>query len=165
MIHVWLGENSVRLMTEEADDKAPRETGGLLAGYWTQDRNEVVITTLVGPGPKAKHGNFTYRPDYDYQREEMRNIFDSSKGDVTYLGDWHTHPGGRARLSILDHLVLWRIARRKEAFAPQPLMLVWSGPNPWTPKIWIRCSAKGWPGDDSVQETKIIFFDENIISK
>lgn len=43
---------------------------------------------------------------------------------IEYLGDWHTHPGGRARPSHLDKKTLGDIAAFDAARQPNPVMLI-----------------------------------------
>lgn len=98
------------------------ETGGLLAGYWTND--EVVVTDVIGPGPAAKHDRFNFEPDYRWQSEVIGSFYDENEGRLTYLGDWHTHPAGTTDPSSLDIKTIRNIADNKAARAARPLMLI-----------------------------------------
>lgn len=123
-------------MKEEATAKAPYETGGILFGYWIRPRVEVAVTKVIGPGPKAVHERSLFRPDAEYQEGELERLFYEFKCSQTYLGDWHTHPGGVPRLSSLDLRTLRKIAWHKPARAPRPLMGVMSGDPEWELDLW-----------------------------
>ena len=56
-------------MIEEANHHDPHETGGVLMGYW-QDGSPCIVSA-VGPGPKAVHSQYGFRPDQQYHESEM----------------------------------------------------------------------------------------------
>ena len=107
----------------------------MLIGSWI-DPERVRITGQIGPGPKALHELTSFVPDYDYQEREIAKRFRSTDGRETYLGDWHTHPGGASYLSKRDCATLSRIADYDEARAPEPLMLLLSDGDPWRVAVW-----------------------------
>jgi integrative and conjugative element protein (TIGR02256 family) len=121
----WVKKKVLLLMKEEGWKKFPNETGGILLGY-RKDRS-AVVTQLVGPGPLAKHEQFGFTPDYGFHMSEVDRIFVESEGTEIYLGDWHTHPKGSTELSDLDIKCLDTVAKYKEAYNPNPLMLVLGG--------------------------------------
>lgn len=128
-------------MRLEADDKAPLETGGMLIGYCSADDADVVVTDMVGPGPNAIHRKSSFVPDYAYHREEIRRIYDESRGMLTYLGDWHSHPDALPYLSADDKRALRNIAFFRENYIDRPIMLVLGsedGRNEdgWTAAVW-----------------------------
>lgn len=127
----WL-HNAVHddLLTQ-ADQHAPDETGGLLLGY-RHSPTEVVITDIVGPGPNASHRRTGFDPDTDWQTGELARRYADAHRRIRYLGDWHTHPGGRTALSRLDQITLRVIARHPDARCPRPVMAVLAGGDPWT---------------------------------
>ena len=127
-----------RGIVEEVEARVPRETGGVLLGYWVHEPAtpatgapvaavtgpEVVITSFLGPGPLAIHGLDSFVPNHAFQDREIAKIYEKSSRQVTYLGDWHSHPKGTAALSWKDRRTLRRIACSNGARAPIPLMLV-----------------------------------------
>lgn len=141
MKQVWLQHSVFDRIQHEADSKAPLETGGLLIGYCSADDDHVVVTDMVGPGPAAKHRKGTYRPDYSYHRREMNRIFVESRGMLTYVGDWHSHPSASSYLSFLDKRALRNIASFPDNYINRPIMMVLGGTDTghfteWTLGIW-----------------------------
>lgn len=116
-------------MRELATRYKPLETGGMFIGYEAGDQ-QVVVTTVIGPGPNARHRRLRFRPDYDHQQHQLEAHFARTQGRETYLGDWHTHPFGACALSWLDRRVLVRIARSASSGASRPIMAVLAGGNP-----------------------------------
>lgn len=126
----WLSRHLRDQLTELASQWHPNEVGGILAGYVND--GAAVVTEIVGPGPDALHRSSTFLPDHAYHVQEMQRIYAASHGVHGYLGDWHTHPNGAARLSALDKRTLRAIGRDPDALCPQPIMLLLSnGPAEW----------------------------------
>jgi len=141
MKRLWIPSATVEILTREAEKMAPLETGGVLAGYITDENEDIVITDIVGPGPKAVHRRTSYSPDYKYHREEVGKIYDRSQGTTSFLGDWHTHPGSGLYLSERDKKALRNIANYPKNFINSPIMIVASEPilneaRNWQLKAW-----------------------------
>ena len=131
----WLPRLAVELIQLEAGEVFPLETGGILMGYWAEP--DVVITDVIGPGPKAVHYPMGFLPDAEYHENEVARIYQQTDRISTYLGDWHTHPCGSTRLSRRDRKTMQRIARSDEARCTKPLMGVFAGgKSEWNVDIW-----------------------------
>ena len=106
-----------------------------MAGYWNGDA--AVITHCVGPGENAKHKACTFVPDYAFHEREIARLYAASLGTFTYLGDWHTHPSGAARLSSMDKRTLRAIADAPEAKCSRPLMAILAGSGEaWSTQVF-----------------------------
>jgi len=122
---LWLPEDGQQKMIGFASAEHPLETGGVMLGY--ANPPHVVVTEIIGPGPSAKHYRYRFIPDAAYQQAAIEAHFERTEGGETYLGDWHTHPNGIARMSWLDKLTLARIAQRTEGLAVLPSMAILAG--------------------------------------
>lgn len=134
-------------MTLEAKRTDPLETGGVLLGYWA-DTGEVVVASVVGPGPAAVHRRDRFLPDHAYQEREVALAYRESGRRITYLGDWHSHPSGLGTLSRRDRVTLRRIGNNPGARAPRPLMAIVTSRVKWDLSVWhgeLRKFA-WWPG-------------------
>lgn len=132
----WIPAGVVDFLTAEAESKSPRETGGLLMGYFREPGNVPVIMCATGPGPQAIHLRNYYRPDYEFDEGEIASLYERSGRRITYVGDWHTHLAPYPELSARDKRTLRRIARFKAARLETPLMLVLSHDAQWDVTIW-----------------------------
>lgn len=162
---LWLPRIVLAAMEQEATRCAPDETGGVLMGYWARSpvlplaaragateragddggMGEIVVVAQIGPGPAAAHSRCAFTPDHEYQDREIASLYDASGRRWSYLGDWHTHPEGSARLSARDERTLRRIADEPQARAPNPVMLVLAGGAPWVPRAWVAVvRSHGW---------------------
>lgn len=152
MTLVWITLAAINELVAEAARKSPLETGGVLLGYQVDDGNATVVTAIVGPGPSAQHSNTTYVPDHEYQEQEIARIYGGSGRCTTYVGDWHSHPGGALYLSRTDVRTLRTIARHKNARLPYPIMIVAASGTPewdigvwqWRP-TWVKCRSAPAP--------------------
>lgn len=138
-LNLWISGSVLRAIVTEAIRQSPYETGGVLVGYWGTSPAEPVVTQMIGPGPAAVRTTESFRPDHDYQVQEISNLYHSSASRIVYLGDWHTHPDGNSALSTKDVSTLRRIAKFKPARAPDPIMLVLAGEN------WKASASVLWP--------------------
>ena len=99
----------------------PLETGGVLLGW--RSGVDRIVADLVGPGPRALHGRHRFLPDHAWQVRRIQEAFSSTNGDLDYLGDWHTHPSGRAEMSSEDYATLRALHRH----VPGALMVIGAG--------------------------------------
>lgn len=100
----------------------PWEVGGWLLGYWTQKDEVVVVTHATPPAARGTACGITisgegHRPRFD-------EAWAKSNGNVTFLGDWHTHPGGPASPSVRDARALLQLANEPEYGTPRPLVAI-----------------------------------------
>lgn len=132
MRRCWLGRSAVSDILIEVAKWPLRETGGALLG-WRED-DEWVVHTVLGPGPRARHGFSTFEPDAEWQVERGRSIYRESGGMIAYVGEWHSHPRGSRRPSRQDTITMREIASDPAFRAPEPLSAIISRPR-WPPLI------------------------------
>lgn len=145
-------------MSAESERWSPKETGGVLMGYWS-DR-DVVLTDIIGPGPKAVHRRYSFTPDSKWQENEIARIYEESGRVITYLGDWHSHPYGTQELSIKDLVTLLRVAIHKPARAPKPIMGILHNNPQWELSVRRVAFSKIVSGTPTVA-MKVTWFDGN----
>lgn len=122
---------------------APKETGGILLGHHRGDR--VLVTNEIGGGPGAIREPHSFIPDRDWQYEQIDAIYARAKGNIAYLGDWHTHPGGRPRPSRTDRTLLRRTANTPACQCPAPVMLILGDPG--SSGVWVPAAVRWYEGE------------------
>lgn len=132
---IWVKQEVIRKIFDEAEKWYPYETGGCLIGYIVDSFQQFVIEDCIGPGPEAKHSINYFKPDSKWQENEIERIYLESGRLKVYLGDWHVHPKGNLELSRKDKQTLLKISKFPLARLPYPIMLLIAGP-PGTFKIW-----------------------------
>lgn len=153
---VWVKKSAYILLLEEALRGTPCETGGVLIGYWA-GASDVLVTDVVGPGPRAVHGPNSFVPDYDFHNAEVSRHYRKSGREETYLGDWHTHPQARAYLSERDKKTLKGIAAFKEARLEKPLMMI-LGTRPFGLCAWTHTYKRRWWDGPAIAPCDLRFF-------
>ena len=118
----WVNETAWADLWGEARRWRIRETGGALLGW--RDGRDAVVAQVLGPGPNAKHGFFSFEPDFEWQVEQGRRIYHQSNRCVTYIGDWHTHPFAPPRPSWTDEKAASQISEDPDFRAPEALSLI-----------------------------------------
>lgn len=130
-VTVWIADHVRAEIVQEGRALFPLETGGVLLGW--RDGADSIVADLIGAGPQALHGRHLFLPDHAWQLRELRAAFAVSKGDLDYLGDWHTHPSGVAEMSKQDHRTLGHLTRRVRG----ALMVIAAGAgDDWTLGAW-----------------------------
>lgn len=137
---MWLKESAYNAILVEAIKQMPFETGGVLIGYWG-NAQEVVITSIIGPGPKAAHKRHSFQPDQNFHLKGIAKAYLKSGRTETYLGDWHTHPLYGAYLSNTDKSTLFKIADFEQARLSKPIMMV-LGTKPYSLEAWVHVLRK-----------------------
>ena len=151
----WLNKMALESLYIEAKDKYPLETGGILMGYFGESGNIPVIMYASGPGPNAIHLRNYYRPDQEFDEAIIAAIHRKSGRQITYLGDWHTHPAPIDKLSYKDKKTLKKIAMYKNARVNMPLMLILSYDNQWAETVWQAELHKAFIGYNLITCTKL----------
>lgn len=111
------------------------ETGGVLLGW--RSPGHICVTNMVGPGPAARHDKASFDPDAEWQATQIAQLYAESGRRLSYLGDWHTHPGATPNPSARDRQTLRTIARHPPARCPQPVMVILGQPRP---DQWVAAS-------------------------
>jgi integrative and conjugative element protein (TIGR02256 family) len=108
----------------------PCEVGGWLLGYWTADEKHVVVTHATPPSSRGTPWGVEI--DGAGHISRFNAAWEASDGQVTFLGDWHTHPGGRPLPSERDRKAMRQLAGEKKFGTPSPLIAIVETPRwPW----------------------------------
>lgn len=108
---------------------APRrcEVGGWLLGWWDAAREAIVVATATPPGRRGTPWGITISGAGHRRRFDA--AWDATAGAVTFLGDWHSHPGGPAEPSRRDRRAATAIAGDTDFRTSRPLMGIVSVPR------------------------------------
>jgi hypothetical protein len=80
----------------------PNETGGILVGYHDLKRKHVYVVD-VRPAPRDSKGTpVTFDRGTEGVEEDLNRIASRTGANVSYIGEWHSHPTGSAGMSVLD---------------------------------------------------------------
>lgn len=105
----------------------PWEVGGWLLGYWDEAEGNVLVTHAT---PPSRGTPFHIRISGRHHRQFFDQAWEASEGRVTFLGDWHTHPGGPPNPSERDEKAIAQLAEDNRYGNSPPLMLI-AGTAKW----------------------------------
>jgi integrative and conjugative element protein (TIGR02256 family) len=105
------------------------ETGGILVGYYSRDRDCAIVTDCSGPPTDSRSGKtFFYRGISGLQRW-LKTLWKKDERRY-YLGEWHFHPYASPDPSDTDITQIVRNAKDPGYNCPKPIMLIVGGdPN------------------------------------
>jgi integrative and conjugative element protein (TIGR02256 family) len=114
-------------MRKVAASASPRETGGTLVGYYSEDRRIAFVTRALEAktGARRQRKRF-YRPPDDVDGQLAR-VYDETAGTTHYLGEWHTHPGAAPIPSPTDLFTLRGLAWSRSVASDTPFMIILGG--------------------------------------
>ena len=107
----------------------PRETGGVLLGYFDALRRCVyVVDALRAPPDSVEHEVAFIRGSAGLQ-DELKAIRERTAGQVGYVGEWHSHPDGAdVCMSPTDAVLLGTVAYEMRTDGwPGVMMIVGTG--------------------------------------
>lgn len=113
---------------EKRRSMLPKETGGILLGSYDMSRKIIyIVETILSPSDSKEYPNAYYR-GIDGVPERVARIHEITAGNVSYIGEWHSHPDGASlnRSADDDHLFEW-IKNHMQPIGRPPLMLIAGG--------------------------------------
>ena len=114
MVKYRIDENSVLSIENHAINKMMRycqkqgmnESGGILLGRVRTDYSEFTITDVSEPCRNDKSGRCFFIRNKENAQRIIYESWKQSKGEVNYLGEWHTHPVLNPTPSYVDKQLL-----------------------------------------------------------
>lgn len=135
-VTLWISKPVLSELMNEGRRHAPVETGGILVGYTADLSDAVVVTDHIDSGPRALRTMTNFEPDYEYQESQLATKYSQSSRRWTYVGDWHTHPGGLLTMSAVDKRTLRAIAQHAPARVAEPIMIIIGGRASYDVAAW-----------------------------
>jgi integrative and conjugative element protein (TIGR02256 family) len=130
---IWLSHGARIAIAREACRWRVRETGGPLFGYDADD-GSVVVESARGPGPGAVHGRFHYKPDREAVAAAIDQELAGSDGARYLVGEWHSHPLGRAVASARDRRSVQGMSEDVAVGLQRPIALI-QATRPWGRRV------------------------------
>ena len=131
---VSVGEWTVKISSQLTDlanalrDKAaPKETGGIVAGSWDRLRKVVYLVGIYDAPPNSIHSETGFERGSVGVFRTIQELEQSTLGNLTYVGEWHSHPPGIASAPSADdrNLLRWIGGILGDAEAPSVMLIFW----------------------------------------
>jgi [CysO sulfur-carrier protein]-S-L-cysteine hydrolase len=101
----------------------PKECGGFLIGYYSDDYLTLNITGSILPKKQVK-SFFLFERSIKGLQEVFYKLFETTKH--YYVGEWHTHPNGSSHYSQTDLNAMIKIANCSTVNIENPVLLILS---------------------------------------
>lgn len=109
---------------EQQCSKADRaETGGILIGYYTNDRAIAIVTTVLGPPEDSESGPTWFRRGIAGLSAALRRLWYQERKSY-YVGEWHYHPSATVDPSRQDMEQMVSISNASNYQCREPIMLL-----------------------------------------
>ncbi len=82
--------------------EGPNETGGYLIGRQDKSLKTITITKIIDPPKDSEGYPYSFRLGVYDMPKILFDISHITGGQITYVGEWHSHPGGTRHLSETD---------------------------------------------------------------
>jgi integrative and conjugative element protein (TIGR02256 family) len=105
----------------------PWEVGGWLLGYSDEEANSLVLTHAT---PPSRGTPFFVRISGRHHRPYFDQAWSATSGLITFVGDWHTHPGGHPTPSERDEAAMRQLHSDPD-YGEGPLLTAIAGTGRW----------------------------------
>lgn len=102
----------------------PNEFGGLLVGFYSEDRKTVFVQDTILP-KKYKSSKFSFDRDVSGLKKVLKALFNKTPR-IYYIGEWHSHPDNPAIPSTTDLNAFHEISSHDNVYIENPVLLIMS---------------------------------------
>ena len=122
---IAISEAVVAGLLDARDIAAPCETGGIIVGAWDRSRKKGWIVALLDPPPDSEQSPTHFVRGSVGVFRTLRHIERTTASNLSYLGEWHTHPPGhQSEPSGDDRLLMHWIGEAVTYSDVPPVMLI-----------------------------------------
>jgi integrative and conjugative element protein (TIGR02256 family) len=95
----------------ELDKNKPNETGGIFIGKIDRINKVIYVTDIVPAPPDSKKSPYVFTRGTEGLTNLVKQIREKTGEMLEYVGEWHTHPTGSAKLSETDQHAIGEIRK------------------------------------------------------
>lgn len=103
-------------------DQYPEEFGGILVGYYSDDKRTVNIIDSILP-IDFKSTKTTFERGVEGLKEALEEYYKQNPS-LVYIGEWHTHPNAAPVPSCTDVAAMDTIANDEDVAITNPILLI-----------------------------------------
>jgi len=118
---VLLPDEIFELIKKHISVHYPKEYGGVFVG---KVEGTVAIIEMTMVSRQYYNTPVLFRRFSRFINKCLYRVFAQSKGDVIYLGEWHSHPNGKPNPSGTDINAMKNIAESKSVRIQTPLLMI-----------------------------------------
>lgn len=130
--HVNVSKPLLLRMRADRNEHLPNETGGLLIGSFDMSRQIAYVVDQIPAPVDSERRPTSYLRGCEGLEEQVEAIREKTKGQLDYVGEWHSHPGKSTNPSTKDKsLFAWLAHYRLSDGAPALMAIVGSESSRW----------------------------------
>ena len=100
------------------------ENGGILLGKFNKKNNTYIITNLSTTNSKDRKGKYFFIRNKKEAQAIINRFWKESKGEINYLGEWHTHNEEYPNPSFIDKQLIKQMLNNKNAEIDNVFMVI-----------------------------------------
>lgn len=103
----------------------PNEFGGVLVGNYALNGTQVNVIDFICPQQYQQSPTY-FKRETTFINEKLEDIYLTTKGNIFYIGEWHSHPNIIAAHSHHDYMSMCQLLPT-ETKIENPLLLIIGG--------------------------------------
>jgi len=101
----------------------PKESGGILVGSFFNDNKTIYISDTYIP-KKTENSKTSFKRFVKDTNEYLSKKHLESKGEINYIGEWHSHPDNSSQFSSIDFNSMQNIAKEVNVKTKNPILII-----------------------------------------
>lgn len=101
-----------------------RETGGILIGYYSDDRTTATVTEATAPPKDSSYGHNWFQRGVAGLKSLLARRWKNTGRRTFYIGEWHFHPIEKVVPSKDDYKQMQDISNSTNYHCNEPIMLI-----------------------------------------
>lgn len=119
-----LEDNALNEIYKYEPENYLHENGGILLGKFNNEENIYVITNVSSTNLKDKKGKNFFIRNKKQAQSIINEIWRQSKGEINYLGEWHTHRENHPSPSFIDKQLVKQMINNKNVEIKNVFMVI-----------------------------------------
>src|SRR5579875_60575 len=101
-----------------------KETGGILIGFYNEQRDAAIVKKITGPPSDSRSDRTWFNRGVKGLQQLLNKVW---KERQYYLGEWHYHPNASPDPSFCDKAQMINIATSAQYHCPEPILIIIGG--------------------------------------
>lgn len=113
-------------LQKQRTSKLPSETGGSLVGSFDLTTKTIYVVDSLPTPSDSVEGRANFIRGEAGNLEALQNVHDRTSGQITYIGEWHSHPAGSSTRPSRDDIILFSAleSRMHPAGLPAVMLII-----------------------------------------
>ncbi|WP_367209935.1 Mov34/MPN/PAD-1 family protein [Sphingobacterium sp. R2] len=121
-LRISIEQSLIDMLVLYGRNQYPKEFGGVLVGYYSDDKRTVNIIDSILP-IDFKSTKTSFERGVEGLKEALEEYYRQDPS-LVYIGEWHTHPDNNPIPSVTDISAINTIINSKHTFITNPVLLI-----------------------------------------